>query len=169
MSCRGTGSFGYLLKDRVLRVDEFVEVVERVGGGGSALDPSVVAALVAPRRREDRLGSLSAREVEVLGLVAEGLTNLGVASRLCVADRTVEAHMRSIFQKLGILTQATTTAGCSPWSRTSTDDPFEPAPPLGSHGRSRMTAIDSLTWVRAIEPMLPLVATIRRGDTARRC
>lgn len=98
----GTGSFGYLLKDRVLRVDEFVEVVERVAGGGSALDPSVVAALVAPRRREDRLGSLSARELEVLGLVAEGLTNLGVASRLCVADRTVEAHMRSIFQKLGI-------------------------------------------------------------------
>lgn len=98
----GTGSFGYLLKDRVLRVDEFVDAVERVAGGGSALDPSVVAALVAPRRRDDRLGSLSARELEVLGLVAEGLTNLGVASRLCVADRTVEAHMRSIFQKLGI-------------------------------------------------------------------
>lgn len=98
----GSGSFGYLLKDRVLRVDEFVDAVERVAGGGSALDPSVVAALVAPRRREDRLGSLSARELEVLELVAEGLTNVGVASRLCVADRTVEAHMRSIFQKLGI-------------------------------------------------------------------
>jgi DNA-binding NarL/FixJ family response regulator len=98
----GTGAFGYLLKDRVLRVDDFVDTVERVAGGGSALDPSVVAALVAPRRRDDRLASLSARELEVLELVAEGLTNQGVASRLCIAERTVEAHMRSILQKLQV-------------------------------------------------------------------
>ena len=68
----GTGAFGYLLKDRVLRVDEFVDAVERVATGGSALDPSVVEALVAPRRRDELLGSLSAREIEVLELVAEG-------------------------------------------------------------------------------------------------
>ncbi len=98
----GAGAFGYLLKDRVLRVDEFVDAVERVAAGGSALDPSVVAALVAPHRRDVRLGSLSARELEVLELVAEGRTNASVATRLVVAERTVEAHMRSILQKLQI-------------------------------------------------------------------
>jgi DNA-binding NarL/FixJ family response regulator len=85
-----------------LRVDEFVDAVERVAAGGSALDPSVVAALVAPRRRDEQLGSLSARELEVLELVAEGRTNAAVATRLVVAERTVEAHMRSILQKLQI-------------------------------------------------------------------
>ena len=98
----GAGAFGYLLKDRVLRVDDFVDAVERVAAGGSALDPSVVAALVAPRRRDEQLGSLSARELEVLQLVAEGRTNAAVATRLVVAERTVEAHMRSILQKLQI-------------------------------------------------------------------
>lgn len=98
----GTGAFGYLLKDRVLRVDDFVDAVERVASGGSALDPSVVAALVSPRRREDALVALSERELEVLELVAEGRTNAAVASRLVVAERTVEAHMRSILQKLRI-------------------------------------------------------------------
>ena len=98
----GAGAFGYLLKDRVLRVDEFVDAVERGAAGGSALDPSVVAALVAPHRRDVRLGSLSARELEVLELVAEGRTNASVATRLVVAERTVEAHMRSILQKLQI-------------------------------------------------------------------
>ena len=98
----GAGAFGYLLKDRVLRVAEFVDAVERVAAGGSALDPSVVAALVAPHRRDVRLGSLSARELEVLELVAEGRTNASVATRLVVAERTVEAHMRSILQKLQI-------------------------------------------------------------------
>ncbi len=98
----GTGAFGYLLKDRVLRVDEFVDAVERVATGGSALDPSVVEALVAPRRRNELLGSLSAREIEVLELVAEGRTNAAVATSLVVAERTVEAHMRSILLKLQI-------------------------------------------------------------------
>ncbi len=90
------------MKDRVLRVDDFLDAVERVASGGSALDPSVVAALVAPRRRDDALAALSARELEVLELVAEGHTNASVASRLVVAERTVEAHMRSILQKLRI-------------------------------------------------------------------
>lgn len=98
----GTGAFGYLLKDRVLRVDEFVDAVERVATGGSALDPSVVEALVAPQRRNELLGSLSAREIEVLQLVAEGRTNAAVATSLVVAERTVEAHMRSILLKLQI-------------------------------------------------------------------
>ena len=98
----GTGGFGYLLKDRVLRVDDFLDAVERVAGGGSALDPSVVAALVAPRRLDDRLATLSSRELEVLELVAEGRTNVAIADRLFVTERTVEAHMRSILQKLQI-------------------------------------------------------------------
>jgi DNA-binding NarL/FixJ family response regulator len=98
----GTGGFGYLLKDRVLRVDDFLDAVERVAGGGSALDPSVVAALVAPRRLDDRLATLSSRELEVLELAAEGRTNVAIADRLFVTERTVEAHMRSILQKLQI-------------------------------------------------------------------
>lgn len=97
-----TGGFGYLLKDRVLRVNDFLDAVERVAGGGSALDPSVVAALVAPRRRDDRLSTLSVRQLEVLELVAEGRTNMAIAQRLVVTERTVEAHMRSILQKLQI-------------------------------------------------------------------
>jgi len=78
---------------------ECVEVLDR---RSRALDPSVVAALVSPRRREDALVALSERELEVLELVAEGRTNAAVASRLVVAERTVEAHMRSIVQKLQI-------------------------------------------------------------------
>jgi DNA-binding NarL/FixJ family response regulator len=86
----------------VLRVDDFLDAVDRVAGGGSALDPSVVAALVAPRQRDDRMATLSARELEVLALVAEGRTNVAIAGRLFVTERTVEAHMRSILQKLQI-------------------------------------------------------------------
>jgi serine/threonine-protein kinase PknK len=95
------GGFGYLLKDRVLDVDDFLDSLRRVAGGGSALDPEVVAALVA-RRREDPLDALSAREREVLGLMAEGRTNAGIARRLWLTDRTVETHVRSILGKLGL-------------------------------------------------------------------
>lgn len=95
-----SGAFGYLLKDRVLRVDDFLDALTRVAAGGSALDPAVVAALLAPRRSE--LEPLSAREREVLGLVAEGHSNAAIAGRLVVAERTVESHMRAIFQKLTI-------------------------------------------------------------------
>jgi DNA-binding NarL/FixJ family response regulator len=91
-----TGAFGYLLKDRVLRVDDFLDAVRRVGAGGSALDPAIVGALMTPVR------SLSPREREVLALVAEGLSNSAVSARLGVAERTVETHMRTIFQKLGL-------------------------------------------------------------------
>jgi DNA-binding NarL/FixJ family response regulator len=96
------GGFGYLLKDRVLRVDDFLDAMRRVADGGSALDPAIVAALLTPVRADDPLAGLTQREREVLGLVAEGLSNVAVAERLVLAERTVETHMRSIFAKLRI-------------------------------------------------------------------
>ena len=92
--------FGYLLKDRVLDVADFLDAAERVAGGGSALDPDLVATLV--RRDDDALDRLSAREREVLGLMAEGLTNAGIAARLVLTERTVESHTRAVFMKLGL-------------------------------------------------------------------
>jgi DNA-binding NarL/FixJ family response regulator len=96
-----SGGFGYLLKDRVLDVDDFLDALRRVAGGGSALDPEVVATLVS-RRRSDPLEALSPREREVLGLMAEGRTNAGIARLLWLTDRTVETHVRNILGKLGI-------------------------------------------------------------------
>ncbi|MFE9100555.1 response regulator transcription factor [Actinomadura geliboluensis] len=96
-----SGGFGYLLKDRVLRVDDFLDALERVAGGGSALDPEVVGALLSPGGRGS-LAALTGREHDVLALVAEGHTNAAVAARLHLAERTVETHMRAVFQKLGI-------------------------------------------------------------------
>jgi DNA-binding NarL/FixJ family response regulator len=97
-----SGGFGYLLKDRVLRVDDFLDAMRRVAAGGSAIDPAIVAALLTPVRADDPLSALTGREREVLGLVAEGLSNAAVAARLVLAERTVETHMRSIFAKLRI-------------------------------------------------------------------
>jgi DNA-binding NarL/FixJ family response regulator len=96
------GGFGYLLKDRVLAVDDFLAAAERVAAGGSALDPNVVASLVSGPGEGDRLGQLSEREREVLELMAEGLTNTGIAKRLYLSERTVEAHVRHVLMKLGI-------------------------------------------------------------------
>jgi len=96
------GGFGYLLKDRVLQVGEFLAAAERVAQGGSALDPKVVASLVSPRRDDDRLADLTEREHEVLELMAEGLTNAGIAKRLYLSERTVEAHVRHVLTKLDI-------------------------------------------------------------------
>jgi DNA-binding NarL/FixJ family response regulator len=95
------GGFGYLLKDRVLDVDDFLDAARRVSEGGSALDPAVVATLVSPKT-PDALGDLTAREREVLALVAEGRTNGGIAKRLWLTERTVETHVRSILGKLGL-------------------------------------------------------------------
>jgi DNA-binding NarL/FixJ family response regulator len=95
------GGFGYLLKDRVLEVAEFLAAAERVAAGGSALDPTVVASLVSPLNHGP-VGRLSERERGVLQLMAEGLTNTGIANRLVVSERTVEAHVRHILIKLDI-------------------------------------------------------------------
>ena len=91
---------GYLLKDRVSDVDEFAAAVRRVGEGGSALDPSVVSQLVGRRRREDPIEDLTAREREVLELMAEGRSNQAISERLFITPRAVEKHVTSIFQKL---------------------------------------------------------------------
>jgi DNA-binding NarL/FixJ family response regulator len=94
------GGFGYLLKDRVLEVGEFLAAAERVAQGGSALDPQVVASLVSVRGEDDPLAELTEREREVLELMAEGLTNAGIAKRLYLSERTVEAHVRHVLTKL---------------------------------------------------------------------
>ncbi len=96
------GGFGYLLKDRVLEVGEFLEAAERVAHGGSALDPQVVASLVSMHAENDPLGELTEREREVLELMAEGLTNAGIAKRLYLSERTVEAHVRHVLIKLDL-------------------------------------------------------------------
>jgi DNA-binding NarL/FixJ family response regulator len=95
------GGFGYLLKDRVLNVGEFLAAAERVALGGSALDPKVVASLVGADSG-DGLSGLTDREREVLSLMAEGLNNNAIASRLVLAERTVEGHVRSVLTKLDL-------------------------------------------------------------------
>jgi DNA-binding NarL/FixJ family response regulator len=97
-----TGGFGYLLKDRVLDVDDFLEAASRVAAGGSALDPEVVATLLPPVSRDDPLGDLTPREREVLGLMAEGRANAGIAQQLWLTEKTVETHVRSILSKLDL-------------------------------------------------------------------
>lgn len=92
--------FGYLLKDRVLDVDDFLDAIRRIGTGGTALDPEVVASLVAYQSGRDPLDTLTGREVEVLSLMAEGRTNNGIARRLWMNERTVESHVRAILTKL---------------------------------------------------------------------
>jgi len=94
------GHFGYLLKDRVFDVEDFLEALRRVAAGGSALDPEVVTTLLGTPSSTDPLGRLTPREREVLALMAEGRTNAGVASRLWLTDRTVETHVTSIMAKL---------------------------------------------------------------------
>jgi DNA-binding NarL/FixJ family response regulator len=92
--------FGYLLKDRVLDVGEFMDAAERVQRGGSALDPEVVARLLAPRERWSE--HLTPREQEILALMAEGLTNAAIAARLVLTERTVESHVSNVFAKLDL-------------------------------------------------------------------
>jgi DNA-binding NarL/FixJ family response regulator len=96
------GGFGYLLKDRVLAVPEFLEAASRVARGGSALDPQVVGRLLGRNSANGALDQLSEREREVLALMAEGLTNSAIAARLFVSERTVEAHVRHVLTKLDI-------------------------------------------------------------------
>lgn len=96
------GYFGYLLKDRVIEVDDFLDTLELVRHGGSALDPLVVGRLLSPGDHDDPLKQLSERERGVLSLMAQGRTNVGIARQLCLSDRTVESHVTSIIMKLGI-------------------------------------------------------------------
>jgi DNA-binding NarL/FixJ family response regulator len=93
---------GYLLKDRVAEVSEFLAAVRWVAGGGTALDPEVVAQLLGRRRRGSPLDALSRREREVLGLMAEGRSNAAIAAQLVVTEGAVEKHISSIFAKLGL-------------------------------------------------------------------
>ncbi len=97
-----SGRFGYLLKDRVFEVDDFMDSLRRVAAGGSALDPEVVATLLGPNREHDPLALLTPREREVLSLMAEGRNNAGIARRLFLTGRTVETHIASIMNKLGL-------------------------------------------------------------------
>ena len=96
----GGRGIGYLLKSRVTDIGDFVETVERVANGGSVVDPGLVHELVAARRRDDPLEELTPREREVLGLMAEGRSNAGIARRLFVTEGTVEKHVHSILGKL---------------------------------------------------------------------
>jgi DNA-binding NarL/FixJ family response regulator len=96
----GGERIGYLLKSTVLRVDDLVKALERIASGGSVVDPALVSELLARRRRDDPLAELTPREREVLGLMAEGLSNAGIAARLVVTEGAVEKHVRSILAKL---------------------------------------------------------------------
>jgi DNA-binding NarL/FixJ family response regulator len=98
----GSEGVGYLLKERVADVADFIAAVRRVAAGGTVLDPEVIAQLVVRRRRNDRLNTLSEREREVLALMAEGRSNSAIAETLVIGDGTVEKHVTSIFNKLGL-------------------------------------------------------------------
>ena len=97
---------GYLLKERIFDVAILIDALRRLGDGETVVDPTIVARLVGRRRREDPLAELTEREREVLGLVAEGLSNRAIAARLFVTERTVEAHVKQIMMKLGLAVNA---------------------------------------------------------------
>jgi DNA-binding NarL/FixJ family response regulator len=99
----GSSGFGYLLKDRVLDVDDFLDAVRRVALGGTAIDPLIVSALVGASHPPDLLTALSPRELDVLRLMAEGLTNTAISRRLHLARRTVETHVNGVFTKLRLV------------------------------------------------------------------
>jgi DNA-binding NarL/FixJ family response regulator len=99
----GAAGVGYLLKDRVGDIDEFVDALARVAAGGTALDPEVVNQLFGASRRDDDLARLTRREREVLALMAEGRTNAAIAKTFVVTERAVEKHVANIFSKLGLL------------------------------------------------------------------
>jgi DNA-binding NarL/FixJ family response regulator len=94
--------FGYLLKDRVLEIEDFVEAVRRVARGGTAVDPEVVSQLLGRRRPDDAVAELTDREREILSLMAEGRSNQGIGRRLFISPKTVETHVHAVFQKLGL-------------------------------------------------------------------
>jgi DNA-binding NarL/FixJ family response regulator len=97
------GGVGYLLKDRVAEVGEFLDALDRVARGATVLDPDVVAQLLVRRRRDDPLRTLTPREREVLGLMAEGRSNTAIARQLVVSEGAVEKHVRNVFAKLDLI------------------------------------------------------------------
>lgn len=113
--------FGYLLKERVVDIGEFVDAMERVAGGGTALDPEVVAQLFGASRRATALDTLTPREREVLALMAEGRTNHAIAAAFTVSERAVEKHIANIFTKLDLPPPTPDTDGywrsCATWTR----------------------------------------------------
>jgi DNA-binding NarL/FixJ family response regulator len=100
------GGLGYLLKDRIIEIDDFLASIRRIAAGGSVLDPIVIRALVERRSPGGALSALSGRERDVLSLMAQGLSNTAIAARLIVGLRTVETHVTSVFTKLGLLPTA---------------------------------------------------------------
>jgi DNA-binding NarL/FixJ family response regulator len=98
----GTGGIGYLLKDRVFDSAQFVEAIRRVAGGGTAMDPEVIARLLARNTDNDAVSALSPREREVLGLMAEGRSNAAIGQQLVITERAVAKHTASIFLRLGL-------------------------------------------------------------------
>jgi DNA-binding NarL/FixJ family response regulator len=99
---QGGDRIGYLLKSRVMNVDDLMDALERIGRGGSVVDPSLIDELFRQRRQTDPLAELTAREREVLALMAEGRSNAGIAHRLWVTEGTVEKHVRSVLMKLSL-------------------------------------------------------------------
>jgi len=99
---RGAEGVGYMLKDRVADLDDFADAIRRVAAGGSALDPTIVSQLLSKRRDAGPLDDVTAREREVLELMAEGRSNQGIAERLDISERGVQKHVTSIFEKLDI-------------------------------------------------------------------
>jgi len=97
-----SGGVGYLLKDRVANVAEFTDAITRIAGGGTALDPEVVSGLLNASRHASALSTLTAREHDVLALMAEGRSNIAIADRIAVSERAVEKHISNIFTKLGL-------------------------------------------------------------------
>ncbi|MEV4426786.1 response regulator [Streptomyces sp. R-07] len=98
----GSGAVGYLLKDRVARVEEFLDALDRVAGGATVLDPQVVSQLLAGQRRQDPLQALTARERQLLALMAEGHSNTAIARQLALSNSAVEKHIGNVFAKLGL-------------------------------------------------------------------
>ena len=98
----GAGAVGYLLKDRVANVGQFLDAVRRVAGGGTAMDPDVISALLSRRTADQPLATLTPREREVLGHMAEGRSNAAIAARMFVTEKAVSKHSNSIFAKLGL-------------------------------------------------------------------
>jgi len=98
----GAGGVGYLLKDRVMNAEQFIDAVRRVAAGGTAMDPEVIAKLLTRRARDEPLSRLTPREREVLGLMAEGRSNAAIAQRLYLSESAVGKHTANIFAKLGL-------------------------------------------------------------------